>query len=166
MNIAHFIDHYSMLIFAAAIIVIAPDFETNYSNLLAYATPGFIAFGAGSLLSGWLGDKWSRRHMMTVFFIGMGISLIGVSIADTPLQIGIALFFVGLIASIYHPVGTSLLVANVDQLGREMGVNGMWGNFGVASSALNNWSYQSVFWLALCLFTPRIIMLYHRPPFY
>ena len=47
MNIAHFIDHYAMLIFAAAVIVIAPTFEMTYGELLPYATPGFIAFGAG-----------------------------------------------------------------------------------------------------------------------
>ena len=68
-NIAHFIDHYAMLIFAAAVIVIAPTFHMSYGDLLPYATPGFIAFGAGSLLSGWLGDKWSRRNMIGIFFI-------------------------------------------------------------------------------------------------
>jgi len=61
-NIAHFIDHYAMLIFAAAVIVIAPTFNMKYGELLPYATPGFIAFGAGSLLTGWLGDKWSRQY--------------------------------------------------------------------------------------------------------
>ena len=45
MNIAHFIDHYAMLIFAAAVIVIAPTFEMTYGELLPYATPGFIEIG-------------------------------------------------------------------------------------------------------------------------
>jgi MFS family permease len=63
-NAAHFIDHYSMLIFAAAVIVMGPALGMAYSELLPYATPGFVAFGAGSLLTGWLGDRWSRRHMM------------------------------------------------------------------------------------------------------
>ena len=43
-NVAHFIDHYSMLIFAAAVIVMAPALGMSYSELLPYATPGFIAF--------------------------------------------------------------------------------------------------------------------------
>ena len=71
-NAAHFIDHYSMLIFAAAVIVMGPALGMAYSELLPYATPGFIAFGAGSLLTGWLGDRWSRRHMMVIFFVGIG----------------------------------------------------------------------------------------------
>ena len=135
-NIAHFIDHYAMLIFAAAVIVITPTFNMKYGELLPYATPGFIAFGAGSLLTGWLGDKWSRRNMMAIFFIGMGVALMGVAFIETPIQLGMMLLVIGIIASIYHPVGTAMLVSNVDKLGKEIGINGMWGNFGVASSAL------------------------------
>ena len=135
-NAAHFIDHYAMLIFAAAVIVMGPALGMAYSELLPYATPGFIAFGAGSLLTGWLGDRWSRRHMMVIFFLGIGASMISVGFVQTPMQLGAALFAIGLFASIYHPVGTAMIVSYADKLGREMGLNGVWGNLGVASSAL------------------------------
>src|SRR6266446_5890284 len=135
-NAAHFIDHYSMLIFAAAVIVMGPALGMAYSELLPYATPGFVAFGAGSLLTGWLGDRWSRRHMMVIFFVGIGASMIAVGLVQTPLQLGAALLSIGLFASIYHPVGTAMIVSYADKLGREMGLNGVWGNLGVASSAL------------------------------
>jgi MFS family permease len=135
-NVGHFIDHYAMLIFAAAVIVMGPTMGMTYSELLPYATPGFIAFGAGSLVTGWLGDRWSRRHMMVIYFAGIGLSMIAVGLVQSPLQLGIALFSIGLFASIYHPVGTAMIVSYADKLGREMGINGVWGNFGVASSAL------------------------------
>ena len=135
-NAAHFIDHYAMLIFAAAVIVMGPALGMAYSRLLPYATPGFIAFGAGSLLTGWLGDRWSRRHMMVIFFVGIGISMIAVGLVQTPLQLGAALLSIGVFASIYHPVGTAMIVSYADRLGREMGLNGVCGNLGVASSAL------------------------------
>jgi MFS family permease len=135
-NAAHFIDHYSMLIFAAAVIVMGPALGMAYSELLPYATPGFVAFGAGSLITGWLGDRWSRRHMMVIFFAGIGASMIAVGLVRTPLQLGAALLSIGLFASIYHPVGTAMIVSYAGRLGREMGINGVWGNFGVASSAL------------------------------
>src|SRR3954453_14729454 len=135
-NAAHFIDHYAMLIFAAAVIVMGQALGMAYSELLPYATPGFIAFGAGSLLTGWLGDRWSRRHMLVVFFAGIGLSMIAVGLVRTPLQLGAALLSIGLFASIYHPVGTAMLVSYADRLGSQMGMNGVWGNLGVASSAL------------------------------
>lgn len=135
-NAAHFIDHYSMLIFAAAVIIMGPALGMAYGELLPYATPGFIAFGAGSLITGWLGDRWSRRHMMVIFFVGIGAAMISVGFVQTPLQLGAALLAIGLFASIYHPVGTAMIVSYADKLGREMGLNGVWGNLGVASSAL------------------------------
>src|SRR6266567_3897722 len=135
-NAGHFIDHYAMLIFAAAVIIMGPALGMAYSELLPYATPGFIAFGAGSLLTGWLGDRWSGRHMMLIFFIGIGLAMISVGFVQTPPQLGAALFAIGLFASIYHPVGTAMIVSYADRLGREMGLNGVWGNLGVASSAL------------------------------
>ena len=135
-NAAHFIDHYSMLIFAAAVIIMGPALGMAYSELLPYATPGFVAFGAGSLLTGWLGDRWSRRHMMVIFFIGIGVSMMAVGLVSTPLQLGAALLSIGLFASIYHPVGTAMIVSYAEALGREMGINGVFGNLGVASSAL------------------------------
>src|SRR3954466_8662258 len=135
-NAAHFIDHYAMLIFAAAVIIMGPALGMAYSELLPYATPGFVAFGAGSLITGWLGDRWSRRHMMVIFFIGIGVAMISVGFVQTPLQLGAALLAIGVFASIYHPVGTAMIVSYADKLGREMGLNGVWGNLGVASSAL------------------------------
>src|SRR6195952_1951707 len=79
-NAAHFIDHYAMLIFAAAVIIMGPAFGMSYSELLPYATPGFIAFGAGSLITGWLRARWSRRHMMVIFFSSIGASVIAVGL--------------------------------------------------------------------------------------
>jgi len=135
-NAAHFIDHYAMLIFAAAVIIMGPAMGLAYSELLPYATPAFVAFGAGSLVTGWLGDRWSRRHMMVIYFFGIGAAMIAVGLVQTPLQLGAALLAVGIFASIYHPVGTAMLVSYADKLGSQMGINGLWGNFGVASSAL------------------------------
>lgn len=135
-NAGHFIDHYSMLIFAAAVVIMGPALGMAYSELLPYATPGFVAFGAGSLITGWLGDRWSRRHMMVIFFFGIGASMIAVGFVQTPVQLGAALLSIGIFASIYHPVGTAMIVSYADRLGREMGLNGVFGNLGVASSAL------------------------------
>lgn len=74
--------------------------------------------------------------MMAIFFLGIGASMILVALVRTPLQLGAALLAVGLFASIYHPVGTAMLVAHADKLGRQVGINGVWGNLGVASSAV------------------------------
>jgi len=158
-NAAHFIDHYAMLIFAAAVIIMGPALGMSYAELLPYATPGFVAFGAGSLLTGWLGDRWSRRHMMVIFFLGIGASMIAVGLVQSPLQLGAALLSIGLFASIYHPVGTAMIVSYAERLGREMGVNGVWGNLGVASSALVTGVIGQYFGWRLAFIAPGLVTL-------
>ncbi len=135
-NAGHFLDHYAMLIFPAAVIAMEKDFGARYGDLLALAAPGFIAFGAGSMLAGWMADAWSRRHMMTLFLAGIGVSLMACGWASTPFELGAALFMVGVFASIYHPVGTTLIATHATDLARGIGFNGMIGNLGVASSAI------------------------------
>src|SRR4029078_4924695 len=82
------------------------------------------------------GDGVVSRRVMVIFFAGVGASMIVVGLVQTPLQLGAALLAIGLFASIYHPVGTAMIVSYADRLGAEMGINGVWGNLGVASSAL------------------------------
>jgi len=137
LNIGHFLDHLFSLIFATvAALALSRDWGLGYSDLLAYATPGFFAFGLFSLPAGWLADKWSRDGMMSVFFIGIGAASIATSYAQTPLQIGIGLFGIGIFAAIYHPVGLAIVTAKWKNTGMRISVNGVWGNLGVACAAL------------------------------
>ncbi|NWL78464.1 MFS transporter [Pseudomonas taiwanensis] len=135
-NAAHVIDHMFMLIFPAAVLGMGRDFGLAYGELIGLSLGGFIAFGACSLPAGWLGDRWSRRQMMLLFFLGIGTAAIftGLSTSVSALVAGLTL--VGVFAAIYHPVGTAMLVAHAENRGREIGVNGMWGNLGVAFAAL------------------------------
>lgn len=74
--------------------------------------------------------------MMVAFFIGIGLAMIATGFARTPLEIGAGVFAIGVFAAIYHPVGTAMIVAYAPRLGREIGINGVAGNIGVATSAL------------------------------
>jgi predicted MFS family arabinose efflux permease len=132
-----FLDHLFMLIFATvAALVLIREWGLSYAELIPYATPGFIAFGLFSLPSGWLADRWSRKGMMTVFFIGAGLAAIATSTAATPLQIGVGLFIVGIFASIYHPVGLAMVARGGSRMGHDIALNGVFGNLGVGVAAL------------------------------
>ena len=135
-NIAHAIDHLMVLIFPTAVLGMSATFGDSYGGLLALSVGGAIAFGAGSLPAGWLGDRWSQRNMMTVFFIGVGAAALLVATSTTPAMLAACVTLLGLFAAIYHPVGTAMLVANAGKLGRTIGVNGVWGNMGVAAAAI------------------------------
>ncbi|MCK6449995.1 MAG: MFS transporter [Alphaproteobacteria bacterium] len=136
-NVAHFIDHFFLLIFPTAVLGMGVSFELSYGEMLALATGAFVAFGAGSLPAGWLGDRWSRRNMMIVFLVGIGAAAIVTGFSLSPLILAVNLTLLGLFSAIYHPIGGAMLAANAgDRLGRRMGLNGVFGNLGVAGAAL------------------------------
>ena len=110
--------------------------DLDYAGLIGLSLGGFIAFGACSLPAGWLGDTWSRRRMMLLFFFGIGAAALLTGLAGSVPMLVTGLTLIGVFAAIYHPVGTAMLVAHAENRGREIGINGMWGNLGVAFAAL------------------------------
>jgi MFS family permease len=124
-----------MLIFPTVVIGLMVVYERTYAELIALSTASFFAFGLFSLPAGWLADRWSRRNMMAVFFIGCGISLAAAALAPNLIALAIALFALGIFAAIYHPVGTAIVVSEAVNRGRTLAFNGVCGNLGVALAA-------------------------------
>ncbi len=152
LNVGHFLDHLFTLVFATvAALALNKEWGLSYAQLVPYATPGFIAFGLFSLPAGRLADKWSRHGMMVVFFLGIGLASIATGFAQSPLQIGVLLFIVGVLAAIYHPVGLAMVVdsAKASSTGMAIGINGVWGNLGVGCAALiTGWFIDNGGWRA------------------
>jgi MFS family permease len=137
LNIGHFLDHLFMLVFATvAALTLSREWGLGYGDLIKYATPGFFAFGLFALPAGWLADRWNRDGMMCVFFAGIGTASILTGFAQSPMQVGIGLFAIGVFAAIYHPVGLAIVTEKWKNTGMRIAVNGVWGNLGVASAAL------------------------------
>lgn len=131
-NIAHALDHFVLLIYPTAVIAIAAEQLLSYASLIGLSTGAFIAFGLFSLPMGWLADRVGRRNLLGIFFGGCGIACLGLSTANSPIMFGIWLFVLGVFSAIYHPVGSTMLVTHTRQLGRDLGINGVWGNLGAA----------------------------------
>ncbi len=126
-----------MLIFATvAALRLSNEWGLSYAELIPYATPGFIAFGLCAIPAGWLADKWSREGMMLIFFVGIGLSSLLASQANSPVEIALTLTLIGVFAAIYHPVGLAMVVQGRTKTGMPLAVNGVFGNMGVASAAL------------------------------
>jgi predicted MFS family arabinose efflux permease len=134
-NFAHAVDHYVMLIFPTVVIGLEAVYGRPYAELLALGTASFFAFGIFSLPAGWLADRWSRRYMMVVFYIGCGLSCAAAAASPNFVTLAISVFALGVFASIYHPVGTAIVVAAAVNRGRTLAFNGVCGNIGVALAA-------------------------------
>jgi MFS family permease len=137
LNIGHAVDHLFMLMFPAVAALAAAEFGASYGELLTLATGSFIAFGVFSLPMGWLADRFSRETMLSVFFLGIGVAMVLTCLAQERWHIVVTLTLVGMFAAIYHPVGLAMVAQGGGAVGRRLGVNGVWGNMGVAASALS-----------------------------
>jgi MFS family permease len=135
-NTAHTITHYSLLILPTAVLAMAipgGPFGEAYGPILALATGMFVLYGLLSLPQGWLAQRIGRKALMTAFFLGTGASLIAAGFAHSSFVLAASLAAAGAFAAIYHPIGTTMLVeAAGDKPGRSIGVNGVFGNLGVA----------------------------------
>lgn len=159
LNIGHTLDHLFMLIYPTVVLVLAPAFGLPYSEMLPLSLGGFIAFGAGSLPAGWLGDRWSRHGMMVVFFIGIGVASIVTALARTGFEIAAGLTAVGLFAAIYHPVGIAMLVKDEPRLGLTLGINGVAGNLGLAFAALISGALADLFTWRAAFIAPGVLSI-------
>lgn len=131
-NAAHFIDHYVILIFPTVVIGLEAELQRSYGELIALSTACFVAFGLFSLPWGWVGDHWSRRKLMAIFFLGCAASLAAVAAAPNTLWVAVALLALGVFAAIYHPIGIPVLILHARDRGRDLAKNGVFGNLGVA----------------------------------
>jgi MFS family permease len=134
-NVAHALDHFVLLVFPTAAILIAREFGLDYGAVIALATGCFVAFGLFALPVGWIAGRVGRRNLMGAFLLGCGAALLGLSTASGTWGFAGWLLLLGMFSAIYHPIGSSLLVANASALGRALGWNGVWGNVGAASAS-------------------------------
>jgi predicted MFS family arabinose efflux permease len=156
-NMAHFADHYVLLIFPTVIIGMQAEMNRSYAELIALSTACFVAFGLFSLPAGWIGDHWSRRNMLAIFFFGCAASLAVVAMVSSSLMLAIALFVLGVFAAIYHPIGTTFLIANSKNRGRDIATNGVFGNLGVAFAPGITGIVASLFGWRMAFVIPAIL---------
>ena len=132
LNIGHLLDHFMMLIFAKAAYDSGRYFGLQYDEMIIYGTIGMILFGATAPLAGFLSDKYGRMTLMIIYHFGIGISAILASLSSSTFQLAMSLALIGFFASIYHPVGIAMLLQRPGVVGLRMGINGVWGNMGIA----------------------------------
>ena len=160
LNLGHALDHLFLLIFATAVNAIAVDFGVErWEDLMPYTVGAFFMFGLGSVPAGRLGDLWGRRNMMLVFFYGIGLASIGVSLSQSPWQIAIALTVLGLFSAIYHPVGIPMLLQQAERPGVTIGINGLAGNLGIACAALSTGFLVKYFGWRMAFIAPGVLSI-------
>ena len=136
LNISHFLDHFIMLVFAKAAYDAGRHFGMSYEEIIVYGVAGFVLFGGMAPVAAQMADRYSRSLMMVVYHFGIGIAAVLAGLAQSVWQLGAAIGLIGVFAAIYHPVGIAMLIKSNRSIGFRLGINGVFGNMGVAAAPL------------------------------
>ena len=158
-NIGHFLDHFMMLIFAKAAFDAGRYFGLSYDEIIIYGTLGLFLFGAAAPLAGWLADKYSRSLIIIIYPFGVSLGAFLCFISSSPIMLGFSIGVIGFFAAIFHPVGIAMLIRDSKKVGIRLGVNGVWGNMGVAAAPVltgfiilnSNWQLSFLVPSLICL---------------
>lgn len=129
---AHGMHHIVTALYFTLVLVVASEWKLPYNDMIALWAPGAMLLGLGAPFAGWLGDRIGETRVLILCFLGLGVSSVLTGLAQTPLQLELALAFLGLAGSIYHPVGFAWVVKHASQRGRAVATNGIAGSVGVA----------------------------------
>jgi MFS family permease len=132
----HFLCHFFILVFPAVTMPLVATFGMPLEVVVKLSFVMYLTYGVGALPAGLLVDRWQAKGMLVIglLLMGSGLFLAG-AFPEPDLMVGL-LGIVGAGASIYHPAGLALISRTVRQRGLAMGVNGVFGNLGIAAAPL------------------------------
>lgn len=133
--LGHFLSHYNMLVFPAILLPLSGKLGLELSETVALSFWQYLLFGVTALPWGFAADRWGAKPLMIIYFLGAALcgAAAGFNI-DSPEKLTAALAGIGLFSGIYHPAGLGLISRSIKQLSLGMGINGMFGNLGLATA--------------------------------
>jgi MFS family permease len=133
---AHFFTHFFVLVFPALVMPISRDLSLEPAEVIPLSFPMYLLYGILAIPWGYLSDRFGARWTMGagLFIAGAGFAAAG--LAGSTAEFAIALGAIGVGCSAYHPSGLALLSKGMRGRGRALGINGLWGNCGIASAPL------------------------------
>jgi len=151
---AHMLTHAYMMIFPTVLVLIANDpflGMKGYFKLGVIGTVCYGLFGIGAIPSGMLADRYGSQKMLSICVFASALSSLVAGISFSIYLFVVAMVFLGLAASIYHPSGLSFISRNVEKKGKAMGYHGVGGNVGLALGPVLSgavaalWGWRSAF---------------------
>lgn len=133
----HFLSHFNMLAFPAVVLPLSTRLNLPLSEVLGTSFWMYLLFGVTALPWGMATDKVGAKLLMGIYYGGAGISsLVAALWIDSPGPLTFALAGIGLFSGIYHPAGLGLISKQISRISYGMGINGMFGNLGLAAAPM------------------------------
>lgn len=135
-SLAHYATHFFILIYPALVMPISRDLAIPPEQVIALSFFMYLCYGVLAIPWGFLSDRYNPRLVMGAGLLMAGAGFIAAGQVQSPGRLIVYLGLVGAGCSAYHPSGLALLSKGVRQRGRALGINGLFGNLGIASAPL------------------------------
>ena len=128
----HGLCHMAELAFAAVIPAVMSEYSLPADQAVALGIPGLMMFGLAAPIAGFWADRRGYREALLGYYLLVALAAVFIIFCSPSAWLLMAgLTFLGVAISIYHPVGMAML-ANCQNRGRAMGINGVAGSVGIA----------------------------------
>jgi MFS family permease len=133
---AHFLTHFFVLVFPALVMPISRDLALDPAEVIPLSFPMYLLYGILAIPWGYLSDRFGARWTMGAGLLVAGSGFAAAGLARSTSEIATALAVIGVGCSAYHPSGLALLSKGMRGRGWALGINGFWGNCGIACAPL------------------------------
>ena len=133
---AHFLCHMYILIFPALAIPLSREFGEPLSVIFPLAFPMYFLYGASAIPAGYIADRWTKIGVLRFAMLGMGFSAIAAGFSSGVTELTMSLAALGFFCGLYHPAGMALIAHEIPKQGIAHGINGIFGNLGIAAAPL------------------------------
>ncbi|MEF8820676.1 MAG: MFS transporter [Halovenus sp.] len=129
--LGHALVHWYELSIPIFLVVWQDSFDVSIAFIGLIVALGYAPFGIGALPAGILADRFGPKRLILACFAGMSLSFFALAFATSIYLIGAALVVWGIVASVYHPAGMSLISTGAERQGTVFAYHGIAGNVGI-----------------------------------